>query len=99
MIERLLLFGATGDLAGRFLLPALAELHDEGKLPDGFRVVGAAREDWDDEAFRRHAARRLDQLFITTSREGLEPGADPLAGSLFRATVGVRGLPVREFAG
>jgi glucose-6-phosphate 1-dehydrogenase len=61
MIERLLLFGATGDLAGRFLLPALAELHDEGKLPDGFRVVGAAREDWDDEAFRRHAARRLDQ--------------------------------------
>jgi sugar lactone lactonase YvrE len=41
----------------------------------------------------------LDQLFITTSREGLEPGADPLAGSLFRAVVGVRGLPVREFAG
>jgi sugar lactone lactonase YvrE len=42
---------------------------------------------------------RLDQLFITTSREGLEPGADPLAGSLFRTVVGVRGLPVREFAG
>jgi sugar lactone lactonase YvrE len=42
---------------------------------------------------------QLDQLFITTSREGLEPGADPLAGSLFRAVVGVRGLPVREFAG
>jgi sugar lactone lactonase YvrE len=42
---------------------------------------------------------RLDQLFITTSRENLEPGDDPLAGSLFRATVGVVGLPVREFAG
>jgi sugar lactone lactonase YvrE len=41
----------------------------------------------------------LDQLFITTSREGVEPGADPLAGSLFRAVVGVAGLPVREFAG
>jgi sugar lactone lactonase YvrE len=41
----------------------------------------------------------LDQLFITTSRERLEPGDDPLAGSLFRAHVGVRGLPVREFAG
>ncbi|RBY91372.1 SMP-30/gluconolactonase/LRE family protein [Blastococcus sp. TF02A-30] len=41
----------------------------------------------------------LDQLFITTSREGLPPGADPLAGSLFRADVGVRGLPAREFAG
>src|SRR3712207_1900064 len=41
----------------------------------------------------------LDQLFITTSREGLEPGEDPLAGSLFRAAVGVSGMPVREFAG
>jgi sugar lactone lactonase YvrE len=42
---------------------------------------------------------RLDQLFITTSREGLEAGADPLAGSLFRVDVGIRGLPAREFAG
>ncbi len=41
----------------------------------------------------------LDQLFITTSREGIEPGTDPLAGSLFRALAGVRGFPVREFAG
>lgn len=41
----------------------------------------------------------LDQLFITTSREGVEPGRDPLAGSLFRAAVGVAGMPVREFAG
>jgi sugar lactone lactonase YvrE len=41
----------------------------------------------------------LDQLYITTSREGLEPDEDPLAGSLFRAAVGVAGLPVREFAG
>jgi sugar lactone lactonase YvrE len=41
----------------------------------------------------------LNQLFITTSREGLEPGEDPLAGSLFRSTVGVGGLAVRAFAG
>jgi sugar lactone lactonase YvrE len=41
----------------------------------------------------------LDQLFITTSRERLPPGADPLAGSLFRADVGIRGLPVHDFAG
>ena len=41
----------------------------------------------------------LDELFITTSREGLSPGVDPLAGSLFRAEPGVTGRPVREFAG
>ena len=42
---------------------------------------------------------RRDQLFITTSREGMGPDDDPLAGSLFRADVGVPGRPVREFAG
>jgi len=41
----------------------------------------------------------LNQLFITTSREGLGNREDPLAGSLFRAALGVAGLPVREFAG
>ncbi len=41
----------------------------------------------------------LAELFITTSREGLQPGDDPLAGSLFSVSPGVRGLPVREFAG
>jgi sugar lactone lactonase YvrE len=41
----------------------------------------------------------LDELFITTSREGLEPDAEPLAGSLFRAAVEIHGLPVREFGG
>ena len=42
---------------------------------------------------------RLDELFITTSRENLEPHEDPRAGALFRAEVGVRGLPARTFAG
>src|SRR4051794_24220032 len=59
MIARLVLFGASGDLAGRFLLPALAALHAVGRLPDGFDVVGAATEDWDDDDFRRFAADRL----------------------------------------
>ena len=55
MIERRLLFGATGDLVGRFLLPALARLHSAGHLPSGFHLVGAAREEWADGAFREHA--------------------------------------------
>ena len=43
--------------------------------------------------------RLLDELYLTTSRENLPPDEDPLAGSLFRAEVGVRGLAVREFMG
>lgn len=42
---------------------------------------------------------RLDELFITTSREGLEPDEEPQAGSLFSVRVGVTGQPTREFAG
>jgi sugar lactone lactonase YvrE len=42
---------------------------------------------------------RLDQLFITTSREGLAASDEPQAGSLFRVEPGVTGLPVRVFAG
>ncbi|GAA0545678.1 SMP-30/gluconolactonase/LRE family protein [Actinomadura livida] len=41
----------------------------------------------------------LDRLFITTSRENLDPGAEPEAGALFACTPGVRGVPAREFAG
>ena len=41
----------------------------------------------------------LDRLYITTSRENLEPDDDPLAGSLFTAVPGVTGLPVRAYAG
>ena len=41
----------------------------------------------------------LDQLYITTSREGVAEGDDPLAGSLFRVSVGRVGRAVREFAG
>lgn len=59
MISNLVLFGASGDLAGRFLLPALAALRATGRLPDEFSVVGTARAMWDDGAFRDFAAERL----------------------------------------
>jgi glucose-6-phosphate 1-dehydrogenase len=51
-LTRLALLGATGDLAGRYLFPALAALVDAGRLPEPFTLVGAAREDLDDEGFR-----------------------------------------------
>ncbi|MFF0450014.1 SMP-30/gluconolactonase/LRE family protein [Streptomyces sp. NPDC004609] len=39
----------------------------------------------------------LDRLYITTSRMGLDPAAEPLAGALFRADVGVPGLPAGAY--
>lgn len=61
MISRLLLLGATGDLAGRFLLPAIARQSADGRMPEGLQVVGSAHQDWDDRTFRSHAATRLQQ--------------------------------------
>lgn len=55
----LVLLGATGDLAGRFLLPALARLLAAGGLPDDLRVVGAAPQDGDDATFRSYVGARL----------------------------------------
>lgn len=42
---------------------------------------------------------KLDRLFITTMREGTDPTREPEAGALFRADVGVAGLPVAMFNG
>jgi glucose-6-phosphate 1-dehydrogenase len=58
--RRLVILGATGDLAGRYLLAALAELADAGHLPADLDVIGVAREPWDGPRFREHAAERLE---------------------------------------
>lgn len=48
----LVIFGATGDLTKRKLVPALYALAANGFLPDGFSVVGAGRSPMSDDAFR-----------------------------------------------
>lgn len=59
MIDRLVLLGATGDLSGRFLLPALAQLSAAGRLPAEVQVTGAGHQDWNDQQFRDHVDTRL----------------------------------------
>ncbi|MCP9473536.1 MAG: glucose-6-phosphate dehydrogenase [Nitrospira sp.] len=59
MIQTLMIFGASGDLTSRFLMPAIVRLHEEGKLPEGFRVLGIAQDDWDTGKFRSHLKEKL----------------------------------------
>ncbi|ACZ88750.1 Glucose-6-phosphate dehydrogenase [Streptosporangium roseum DSM 43021] len=47
----LVLFGVTGDLARKKLLPAIYDLANRGLLPPGFSLVGFARRDWQDQDF------------------------------------------------
>ena len=58
---RMVILGATGDLTGRYLLVAMAELAAAGFLPDDLAIVGVAREPWDTATFRRHALDRLER--------------------------------------
>lgn len=50
--QLLVIFGASGDLTSRKLLPSLFELDVRGLLPDHFGILGAARTDYTDEEFR-----------------------------------------------
>lgn len=47
----MVLFGVTGDLARKKVMPAIYDLANRGFLPPGFSLVGFARRDWEDEDF------------------------------------------------
>ena len=56
------LFGATGDLARRMVLPAFYQLARGGLLPGQWRLVGNGRGDVTDEAFRGHVRDALNEF-------------------------------------
>lgn len=59
--DRLLLFGASGDLSQRMLLPSLCALHDDQLVADNLVIIGTARSDFDDEGFRAFARVALEK--------------------------------------
>src|SRR5690606_12569098 len=61
MHDSLLLFGATGDLAQRYLFPSLLHLLRDRLLPDGFRVIAIGRSDHDDDGFRAWLRERISE--------------------------------------
>ncbi len=71
----IVLFGATGDLAKRKLLPGLFHLYCAGLLPKGFRVIGASPPSFamTDEQFRAHAKDSVTTFCITKPDPGNWP--------------------------
>ncbi|HWH26080.1 MAG TPA: glucose-6-phosphate dehydrogenase [Pseudolysinimonas sp.] len=49
----LIIFGVTGDLSRKKLMPAVYDLANRGLLPPGFGLIGFARRDWDDQDFEK----------------------------------------------
>jgi glucose-6-phosphate 1-dehydrogenase len=65
----LVLFGVTGDLSRKKLLPAIYDLANRGLLPPGFSLVGFARRDWENEDFRQIAYESVKAHARTPFRE------------------------------
>jgi glucose-6-phosphate 1-dehydrogenase len=58
----MVIFGATGDLAKRKLMPAIYNLAHEGALPERFNLIGSSRSEMSDEAFRDIAVESIRQF-------------------------------------
>jgi glucose-6-phosphate 1-dehydrogenase len=97
MLDQLVILGGNSDVVGRLVVPGLVELQAAGGLPDGFEVVGVARRDWDDDAFRDHLREELADhapdadgealealLAVTRFHQADTTEADELAGAIDR---------------
>jgi glucose-6-phosphate 1-dehydrogenase len=92
----LVLFGATGDLARRKLLPGLFHLDRVGLMPEAYRIVGTSLSELDDQAFREHVRGALGEFCrMDITDDEWEPfserlayvpsGADALAAGVAKA--------------
>jgi glucose-6-phosphate 1-dehydrogenase len=109
----IVLFGATGDLAKRKLLPGLFHLATAGLLPEGYRIIGSApgRSALTDQEFRDHARKAAAEFGISKPdgagwdifEKALSFGAAdpdntaPLAEAIARAEKEIGGKPRRLF--
>ncbi|MFB4351211.1 glucose-6-phosphate dehydrogenase [Microbacterium sp. CR_7] len=65
----LVIFGVTGDLSRKKLMPAVYDLANRGLLPPGFALVGFARRDWEDQDFAQVVYDAVKQHARTPFRE------------------------------
>ncbi|HGP5030656.1 TPA: glucose-6-phosphate dehydrogenase, partial [Vibrio cholerae O1] len=65
----IVIFGASGDLTYRKLIPALYHLYASQQLPKSFAILGVSRTEYSDESYREKLKRSLQEL------EKTEPAA------------------------
>lgn len=84
--DRLLLFGATGDLAQRMLLPSLCALDADGLLPADLQIIATARSELDDAEFRNFAREALETHLPSDRRGGMADFLNRLSYQALDAT-------------
>jgi len=70
--DKLILFGATGDLSQRMLLPSLCALNADGLVSDDLKIIGTARSEHDDDSFRAFAGEALEK-YLPEDRKAAIP--------------------------
>jgi glucose-6-phosphate 1-dehydrogenase len=68
----LVIFGASGDLTSRKLIPALCGLNNQNLLPDNFSVLGVGRSDMNDVQFRDKMSESIQKYLIHTPCASLD---------------------------
>ncbi|MGL5796198.1 MAG: glucose-6-phosphate dehydrogenase, partial [Waterburya sp.] len=58
----IVIFGASGDLTQRKLIPAIYQIRRERRLPPEMTIVGVARRDWDHDYFRQHLKEGVEEF-------------------------------------
>jgi len=74
----IVIFGATGDLTRRKLMPALFDDFRKGRLPEALFIMGFARTSWDDDAFREAMREGLEEFGGTLDPQAWEDFASCL---------------------
>jgi glucose-6-phosphate 1-dehydrogenase len=75
--QAIVIFGASGDLTRRKLLPAFYHLFLEGHMPAGFAIIGYARTEMTDDEFREHAHEAVEEF-------GTHPHSHPAEGRVWQ---------------
>jgi glucose-6-phosphate 1-dehydrogenase len=75
--QAIIIFGASGDLTRRKLLPAFYHLFLEGHMPAGFAIIGYARTEMTDDEFREHAHEAVKEF-------GTHPHSHPAEGQVWQ---------------
>ena len=65
----LVIFGASGDLTRRKLMPALIKIHNGKRFPEHFAIIGCARTAYTDETYRAYLKEELIKFGFLTKEE------------------------------
>ena len=66
----MIIFGASGDLTKRKLIPALYNLYKDNRLPEGFAVLGIGRTGYRDDTYRAYIRTEMERFVASEEHAG-----------------------------